>query len=103
MPLMQQLAPQVRLAAFALLGLTAFVIYDQYTWWQLRDEYAFGFIVPLFVAYVLYDRWPRIAAVLAGPAPVAAVDPAPRWLRTAPAGWRHSCSARPTAPPRAPT
>jgi exosortase len=83
MPLMQQLAPQVRLAAFALLGLTAFVIYDQYTWWQLRDEYAFGFIVPLFVAYVLYDRWPRIAAVLAGPAPVAAVDPAPRWLRTA--------------------
>lgn len=51
-------------AAYALAGLTFFMIWDQYFWWKLRDEYAFGFIVPLFVAYVLYDRWPRYARFL---------------------------------------
>jgi exosortase len=54
------LPKSTRWAAFALLGLTLFLIWDQYFWWKLRDEYAFGFIVPLFVAYVLYERWPRI-------------------------------------------
>lgn len=52
--------------AFALLGLTLFLIWDQYFWWKLRDEYAFGYIVPLFVAYVLYERWPRIWKGLVG-------------------------------------
>lgn len=60
------LPPSTRRAAFALLGLTLFLIWDQYFWWKLRDEYAFGFIVPLFVAYVLYERWPLIWKGLAG-------------------------------------
>jgi len=47
-------------AAYALVALTVFLILDQYHWWKLRDEYAFGFIVPLFVGYVVFDRWPRI-------------------------------------------
>jgi len=55
-----QLPKSTRWAAYALLGLTLFLILDQYHWWQLRDEYAFGFIVPLFVGYVVFDRWPRI-------------------------------------------
>jgi exosortase len=59
-------------AAYALLGLVAFMIYDQYFWWQLQDEYAFGFIVPLFVAYVLYERWPRIGRMLVGTPPAVA-------------------------------
>lgn len=53
-------------AAWALLGFTAFMVWDQLYWWQLRDEYAFGFIVPFFVAYVLYERWPRIGRSLIG-------------------------------------
>ncbi len=56
----------LRLAGPALAGLTLFLIWDQHYWWKLRDEYAFGFIVPLFVAYVLYERWPRIAGSLSG-------------------------------------
>ncbi len=51
---------QVRLAAILLLGLAGFVIWDQLHWWRLRDDYSFGFLVPLFVAYVLHDRWPAI-------------------------------------------
>jgi exosortase len=60
------LPKSARWAAFALLGLTLFLIWDQYFWWKLRDEYAFGFIVPLFVAYVLFERWPRIWKGLVG-------------------------------------
>lgn len=62
----RQLPQPTQWAAFALLGLVFFLIWDQYYWWKLRDEYAFGFIVPLFVAYVLYERWPRLAKGLIG-------------------------------------
>lgn len=65
----RDLSQPTQWAAFALAGLTLFLIWDQYFWWKLRDEYAFGFIVPLFVAYVLYDRWPRIARGYIGRAP----------------------------------
>ena len=57
----RELPISVRWAAFALAGLSLFLIWDQHFWWKIRDEYAFGFIVPLFVAYVLYERWPKLA------------------------------------------
>jgi exosortase len=72
------LPKSTRWAAFALLGLTLFLIWDQYFWWKLRDEYAFGFIVPLFVAYVLYERWPRIWKGLVGERPTDRVDTSAR-------------------------
>lgn len=43
-----------------------FLIWDQKHWWGLQDEYAFGYIVPLFVAFVLYERWPIWANALKG-------------------------------------
>jgi exosortase len=52
-----------RFAVGTLLGLTLFMIWDQHYWWKLRDEYAFGFIVPLFVAYVIFERWPKILSL----------------------------------------
>lgn len=58
----RQLPPPTQWAAYTLTGLTVFLIWDQYFWWKLRDEYAFGFIVPLFVAYVLFERWPRLSS-----------------------------------------
>lgn len=87
MPSFFSLPKSSQYAAFALLGFVAFLIFDQYHWWQLRDEYAFGFIVPFFVAYILFDRWPRIAGVLVAPAeeeagggvPQPPLDPP--WLR----------------------
>ena len=63
-----KLPRQTRWAALALAGLALFMVWDQHFWWKLSDEYAFGFIVPLFVAYVLFDRWPRISRLLSGAA-----------------------------------
>jgi exosortase/archaeosortase family protein len=47
-----------------LLGLMGFMIWDQFFWWQTNDEYSFGYLVPLFVAYILYERWPEIQSYL---------------------------------------
>lgn len=40
----------------------AFVAWDQSHWWALKEDYVFGWLVPLFVGYVVHDRWPRIEA-----------------------------------------
>lgn len=62
----RDLSPSTRWSFLALTGLAGFLAWDQSYWWKLREEYAFGFIVPLFVAYVLYERWPRLHRGLAG-------------------------------------
>ncbi len=43
-----------------------FVAWDQWHWWNTRDDYSFGFLVPFFVAYVVYDRWEQICNLLKG-------------------------------------
>jgi len=45
-----------------LIGFAAVVIWDQSHWWGRRDDYMFGYLVPFFVAYVLFERWFRIVA-----------------------------------------
>lgn len=57
-----------RWAALALGGLVAFLIWDQEHWWGLKAEYAFGYIVPLFAAFVVYERWPEVAPAFRRPA-----------------------------------
>lgn len=71
--------PTVFLAALGLgAGFMAFVAWDQSHWWQVKEDYAFGWLVPAFVAYVVYDRWPTILARVreAETAPAS-----PRWVR----------------------
>lgn len=52
----------------AALGLSAgfmgFVAWDQSHWWQAKEDYSFGWLVPLFVVFVVYDRWVKIEAAL---------------------------------------
>jgi len=48
------------LAVPVLLGFLCYMILDQYYWWSTREDYSFGFLVPLFTGYVLYERWPSI-------------------------------------------
>ncbi|MFA5256615.1 MAG: exosortase/archaeosortase family protein [Opitutales bacterium] len=71
----------LRLASFACLMLAVWITFDLSHWWALKDDYSFGYLVPVFSAYVLYDRWPRIAAQFD---PSAARPPAPahtvRWM-----------------------
>jgi len=71
--------PPTFLAALGLVGgFMAFVAWDQSHWWRVKEDYSFGWIVPLFTAYIIYDRWPQITA-RAREAAVAA--PEPRWAR----------------------
>jgi exosortase len=59
-------------------GFMAFTAWDQSHWWRIKEDYVFGWLVPVFVVYVVYDRWPRILAALAA---CAAAGPAPRAVR----------------------
>ncbi|MET0262293.1 MAG: exosortase/archaeosortase family protein [Rariglobus sp.] len=43
-------------------GFMGFVAWDQSHWWSTKEDYGFGWLVPAFVAFVVYDRWPRILA-----------------------------------------
>lgn len=53
----------------AALGLAAaflgFVAWDQSHWWRIKEDYSFGWLVPLFTAFVVYDRWGAIRAAAA--------------------------------------
>jgi exosortase len=72
--------PGAFLAALILAALyLAFVAWDQSHWWRVKQDYSFGWLVPLFVIFVVHDRWPKI---LAGLDACAAAD-SPRA-----AGWR---------------
>lgn len=82
--------PRVPPPFLAALGLAAgfqlFTAWDQSHWWRLKEDYLFGWLVPAFVAFVVYDRWPLIAAALrdcAAPGSVRAAGPAGWGLRLA--------------------
>lgn len=53
----------------AALGLAAaflaFVAWDQSHWWRIKEDYSFGWLVPLFTGFVVYDRWRAIRAAAA--------------------------------------
>ena len=51
-------------AALMLLGFALLLVWDQLHWWGNREDYSFGYLVPLFAAYVIYDRWPIIGGFL---------------------------------------
>ncbi|MFQ3224609.1 MAG: exosortase [Lentimonas sp.] len=47
-----------------LLGFAFYMIWDQFYWWGAREDYSFGYLVPLFAVYALYDRWPILRSYL---------------------------------------
>jgi exosortase len=54
-------APDSFLAALAVaLAFGLFLVVDQKHWWQLKPDYAFGWLVPVFVVYLVYDRWSKL-------------------------------------------
>ncbi len=63
---LKDLAREQVFAALMLLGFTLYTVWDQFYWWSTREDYSFGFLVPLFASYVIYDRWPLIKSYLAG-------------------------------------
>jgi exosortase len=55
----------------------AFLTVDQMHWWRLKPDYAFGWLVPVFVTYVVADRWPRLQEIFGATGP----SPLPRWMK----------------------
>lgn len=72
-------APSSFVAALALAGgFMAFTAWDQSHWWQVKEDYSFGWLVPLFTAYMIYDRWPQVLRRLQE---AAEAPPAVKWVR----------------------
>ena len=55
------------------------VIFDQWFQWSTKEDYTFGYLVPFFAGYVVYERWPQIEAFFK-PADAGSPDekPAPK-------------------------
>ncbi len=51
-------------ACLLLIGFAGFMVWDQFYWWGSLDDYSFGYLVPFFAAYILYDRWPILSGYL---------------------------------------
>lgn len=60
----KNLARDQTVAIGMLLGFALYMIWDQFYWWGAREDYSFGYLVPLFATYVIYDRWPVIRSYL---------------------------------------
>lgn len=60
----KNLLPEQIAAACLIVGFALYTVWDQIYWWANREDYSFGYLVPLFSAYVLYDRWPVIRSYL---------------------------------------
>jgi len=68
-----------RAALAVVFGFAAFLTVDQQHWWRLKPDYVFGWLAPVFFAFLIRERWPAIAAVFrAGKG-----SPLPGWLRAA--------------------
>lgn len=63
-PSFRNLLPEQIAAACLIIGFALYTAWDQLFWWGTREDYSFGYLVPLFAAYVLYDRWPVIRGYL---------------------------------------
>lgn len=46
-------------------GFCLFVTWDQSHWWSHKEDYSFGWLVPMFTGYVIFDRWEKIKAAIA--------------------------------------
>jgi exosortase/archaeosortase family protein len=61
------------------LAFMVFLTVDQIHWWRLKPDYAFGWLVPAFVVYLVIDRWPKLREVFRASGP----SPLPRQMRGA--------------------
>ncbi len=62
--------PERFLIALAVgLAFVSFITVDQMHWWQIKPDYAFGWLVPVFVLYVVADRWSRLREIFKATGP----------------------------------
>lgn len=66
-----------------LVGMALLTTWDQWTIWSTKDDYGFGYLVPCFAAYVLWDRWEELHPLLTGRSTAVAAPTAGFTLRIA--------------------
>ncbi len=49
-----------------LLGMATFTTWDQWAIWSTKEDYGFGYLVPFFSGYVLWERWDELRSLLVG-------------------------------------
>ena len=62
-----------------IIGMTALTCWDQWNIWSTKNDYTFGYLVPFFSAYVLYERWDDLYAFLTGEKTIIG-NPTSRWF-----------------------
>lgn len=62
----KELPDSFRFALLLAAAFMLFIIWDQWHWWNTREDYSFGFLVPMFVGYVIFDRWEKIVRLVTG-------------------------------------
>ena len=62
-----------------IVGMTALTCWDQWNIWSTKNDYTFGYLVPFFSAYVLYERWDELYAYLTGQKTIIG-NPTPSWV-----------------------
>src|ERR1700712_2464874 len=67
--LMPTVPERFLLALMVALAFMVFLTVDQMHWWQSKPDYAFGWLVPAFVVYLVFDRWSELKRIfqVAGP------------------------------------
>ena len=65
-PAQSKLDGTTRGLGLLLIGMAAFTTWDQWAIWSTKDDYTFGYLVPFFSAYVLWERWEELGALLTG-------------------------------------
>lgn len=68
------------LAALACAGMAAWITFDLSHWWRMKEDYSFGFLVPIFSLYVISERWGRIQALFAPSGTPDAGGKTVRWM-----------------------
>ena len=71
--------PHCFLAGFILLIVGALIL-DQKHWWDLRDDYLFGYLVPLFIGWIVYERWGLIRYIFTRSADSVSTPEAKQWV-----------------------
>ena len=66
-----------------LVGMALLATWDQWTIWSTKDDYGFGYLVPCCAAYVLWDRWDGLHALLTGRSTAVAAPTGTLALRAA--------------------
>ena len=61
-----QLDRSVLLSFVLLSAFLVYLVFDQIQWWENNPDYSFGYIVPMFLFFVIYDRWSQLNSIWSG-------------------------------------